>query len=167
MIAHDLTGRCPCCGLYLATILALVWVLVSASAWAECPQAPAVELFFDRLSGNWQGEAVTTPVGPRPYDISFERREPFWIYGQANPGAAIHHWGFYCEDAELRLRFLSTFRGNRDPVLLKAIRITDAEILFKAQKPAFLEVKIRPGYTHSVFEVLHHGERHVLIELER
>jgi len=50
---------------------------------------------------------------------------------------------------------------------LEAIRITDAEIHFKAQNPAFLEVIVRPGYTHSVFEVLHHGERHVLIELER
>ena len=149
------------------TTLALVLALVSATTWAECQQAPGVGQFFDRLSGDWHGEAVTTPVGPRPYDISFERRDPFWIYGQTNPGAAIHHWGFYCEDVELRLRFLSTFRGNRDPVLLEAIRITDAEIHFKAQKPAFLEVKVRPGYTHSVFEVLHHGERHVLIELER
>ena len=43
----------------------------------------------------------------------------------------------------------------------------DAELHFKAQTPPFLEVKVRPGTTHSVFEVLHHGERHVLIELAR
>lgn len=149
------------------TTLALVLAIVSATSWAACQQAPSVGLFFDRLSGDWQGAAVITPVGPRPYDIRFERREPFWIYGQANPGGAIHHWGFYCEDAEFRLRFLSTFRGNRDPVLLDAIGITDTEIHFKAQNPAFLEVAVRPGDRHSVIEVLHHGERHVLIELAR
>ena len=151
----------------IRTTPVLVLLLFSATTWAECQTAPGVRLLFDRLSGDWQGEAVHTPVGPRPYDISFERREPFWIYGQANPGAAIHHWGYYCEDDELRLRFLSTFRGNRDPVFLRAISITDAEIHFKAQTPAFLEVKVRPGYARSVFEVLHHGERHVLIELQR
>ncbi len=147
--------------------LALLLVLVSATNWAECRMSPGVAQFFDRLSADWQGEAVITPVGPRPYDIHFERREPFWIYGQANPGAAIHHWGFYCEDEELWLRFLSTFRGNRDPVLLEAVRITDDEIHFKASNPAFLEVVVRPGDTNSVIEVLHHDARHVLIELER
>ena len=149
------------------TMLVPVLLLVSAATWAECQQVAAVRLFFDRLSGDWQGEAVTTPIGPRPYDISFERRDAFWIYGQADPGAAIHHWGFYCEGSELRLRFLSTFRGNRNPVLLEAIGLKDDEIHFKAENPAFLEVKVRPGYTRSVFEVLHHGKRHVLIELKR
>ena len=148
-----------------ATLTAMC-LLLSANTWAGCQQVPGVTLFFDRLAGDWQGEAVVTPVGPRPYDIRFERLEPFWIYGQANPGAAIHPWGFYCEDDELRLRFLSTFRGNRDPLLLEAVRITDAEVQFKAQAPAFLEVAVRPGNSRSVIEVLHHGERHVLIELE-
>lgn len=147
--------------------LTVLCALVSATTWADCQQVPGVALFFERLTGDWRGEAVITPVGPRPYDISFERREPFWMYGQADPGAAIHHWGFYCEDTELRLRFLSTFRGNRDPVLLEAVRITDAGAHFKAQTPAFLEVAVHPGSSRSVIEVLHHGERHVLIELAR
>ena len=147
--------------------LAAVCALVSATPLADCQQDPGVTQFFDRLAGDWRGEALTTPVGPRPYDIRFERLEPFWIYGQADPGAAIHHWGFYCEDAELRVRFLSTFRGNRDPLLLEAVRITDTDVHFKAQSPAFLEVTVRPGDSRSVIEVLHHGERHVLIVLER
>jgi hypothetical protein len=51
--------------------------------------------------------------------------------------------------------------------LLEAISITDTQIHFKAKTPAFLQVKIRPGQKHSFFEVMHHGERHVLIELKR
>ncbi|PVV13859.1 MAG: hypothetical protein B6D82_07145 [gamma proteobacterium symbiont of Ctena orbiculata] len=145
----------------------LIATLIPATTWALCQQSPEARLFFDRLSGDWQGEAVTTPVGPLPYDISFRHRGPFWIYGEADPGAAIHHWDFYCEDEELLLRFLSTFGGNRDPLLLEPIRITDSEIHFKAQDPDFLEVKVRFGARHSAFEILHYGERHVLIELER
>jgi hypothetical protein len=155
------------CDLIPLISLVLILQVASFSAWSDCDEDSDVQTFFDRLSGAWQGEAVTTPVGPLPYDISFKRREPFWIYGQAMPGAAVHHWGFYCEHGELWLRFLTTFRGNRDPILLQAISITDTQTLFKAKTPAFLQVKIRPGQTHSSFEVMHHGERHVLIELKR
>ena len=148
-------------------ILLLLFSVLSASAGMDCELDSKVQHFFGQLEGGWNGEAVTTPVGPRPYDIDFEHREMFWIYGQADPGAAIHHWGFYCDKGELWLRFLSTFRGNRSPTLLKAKTITDSEIHFKAIDPDFLEVKIRPSEKQSQFEVLHHGERHVLIELQR
>lgn len=145
----------------------LLLPVMSVSAGQDCKLDSKIQSFFDKLDGNWSGEAVTTPVGLRPYDINFERREAFWIYGQADPGAAIHHWGFYCEKDELWLRFLSTFRGNQSPTLLIANTITDTEILFKAISPDFLEVKILPGKQQSLFEVLHYGKRHVLIELSR
>lgn len=148
------------------TLLLLI-PFMSVSAWPECRTDNDVQALFDRLSGAWHGEAVTTPLGPLRYDIHFTRREPFWIYGKAEPGAADHHWGFYCDGGELWMRFLSTFRGNREPTLLEAITITRAEIQFRAKKPDFLQVKVRPGLNHSQFEVLHHGERHVLIELKR
>ncbi|MBT3048027.1 MAG: hypothetical protein G8D61_21440 [gamma proteobacterium symbiont of Ctena orbiculata] len=148
-------------------LLILLAALLPAAAWAQCQQGPETRLFFDSISGAWQGEAVTTPVGTLPYDIDFKQRGPFRIYGEADPGAAIHHWDFYCESGELRLRFLSTFGGNRDPLLLESIGITTEEIHFKAREPDFLEVKVRFGDRFSVFEVLHHGERHVLIELTR
>ncbi|MET0070519.1 MAG: hypothetical protein ABW096_10795 [Candidatus Thiodiazotropha sp.] len=148
-------------------LLILLAALVNAAAWAQCQQGPETRLFFDSLSGAWQGEAVTTPVGTLPYDIDFKQRGPYWIYGEADPGAAIHHWDFYCGNGELRLRFLTTFGGNRDPLLLESIGITTEEIHFKAREPDFLEVKVRFGDRFSVFEVLHHGERHVLIELTR
>lgn len=147
--------------------LLLLLPITSVSAGPVCEQDNRVLRFFDQLDGAWQGEAVTTPVGPRPYAINFDRRETFWIYGQADPGAAIHHWGFYCDEGQLWLRFLSTFRGNRTPTMLKAKNISDAEIHFKAIDPAFLEVKIRAGNKQGQFEVLHHGKRHVLIELKR
>ncbi len=146
---------------------ALVLLIIPFSAQPECEQDSNVQTMFEQLTGDWHGEAVTTPVGPRPYDINFERRDSFWIYGQADPGAAVHHWGFYCEDGRLWLRFLSTFQGNREPILLEAESISDAELRFRAEHPAFLEVIVRPGNNHSQFEVLHHGKRHVLIELNR
>jgi hypothetical protein len=149
------------------TVAVITLLIIPFSTQANCEQDASVQSMFDRLSGDWQGEAVTTPVGPRPYDINFERREPFWIYGHADPGAAVHHWGFYCEAGKLRLRFLTTFRGNREPTLLEATTITDKELVFKADNPAFLSVIVRPGQNHSEFEVLHHGKRHVLIELNR
>jgi len=148
-------------------VLALLLQILPFSARPDCEENSSVRTFFGLLSGDWQGQAVTTPVGPGPYDISFERREPFWIYGQAEPGASVHHWGFYCEDGKLWLRFLSTFRGNTNPVLLEATAIAADEIRFRANNPDFLEVTVRPGRDHSQFEVLHHGKRHVLIELER
>jgi hypothetical protein len=128
------------CDLTLLISLVLILQVASFSAWSGCDEDSDVQTFFDRLSGAWQGEAVTTPVGPLPYDISFKRREPFWIYGQAMPGAAVHHWGFYCEHGELWLRFLTTFRGNRDPIVLQAISITDTQTLFKAKTPALARV---------------------------
>jgi hypothetical protein len=140
---------------------------VSEPAGADCLNDDDTAAFFNQLTGAWHGEAVTTPVGPRPYNITFERREADWIYGQADPGAALHHWGFYCENGDLWLRFLSTFRGNRDPILLKATTISADETHFKANDPAFLDVRIRPESKHSEFEVLHYGERHVLIKLKR
>ncbi|HSH30245.1 MAG TPA: hypothetical protein VK971_10090 [Thiohalobacter sp.] len=146
---------------------ALVLALASATAVAECPGTPAAEAFFNRLAGAWNGRASVTPVGPRPYDIHFEQRDSTWIYGSADPGAAIHHWGFYCHGGRLQLRFLSTFRGNRSPTLLDAVEITGERVVFQAREPEFLRVVVTPGWKQSRFEVLHHGKPHVLIELTR
>ena len=146
---------------------ALVLTIASTLAGADCPDTPAAGALFDRLAGAWNGRASVTPVGPRPYDIRFERRDRNWIYGSAEPGAAIHHWGFYCRDGGLQLRFLSTFRGNRDPTLLDAVEISDDRLVFQAREPEFLRVVVTPGREQSRFEVLHHGKRHVLIKLER
>ncbi|MEW8507424.1 MAG: hypothetical protein AB2598_12010 [Candidatus Thiodiazotropha sp.] len=148
-------------------VLILIAALIPTTTWAICQQSAEIRLFFDRLNGAWQGKAMTTPIGPRPYDINFIQRGPFRIYGQANPGAAIHHWDFYCDNERFKLRFLSTFAGNREPLLLEAVRISGTRIDFKAKDPDFLELIVRMGEDHSVFEVLHAGERHVLIELQR
>ncbi len=139
----------------------------SPTITAACEDLVPVQALLDTLSGDWKGRATVTPVGPLPYDISFTRRGPHWIYGQAVPGAAIHHWGFYCEDSELWMRFFSTFRGNRTPILLRPVSIKRDEILFRASEPAFLAVSVRAADDAAQFEVLHHGKRHVLIRLQR
>ncbi len=145
--------------------LVLLWSTMSVAVPSDCGDDINVQTFFDRMIGEWKGEAVSSPVGPRPYDIAFKRLESKRIYGTADPGAAIHHWGFYCDKGKLWLRFLSTFSGNRDPILLEATAINVSEIHFKAKLPTFLEVKIRSGQTQSFIEVLHYNQRHVLIEL--
>ena len=147
--------------------LILLWSIVSVAVSSDCGDDINVQAFFNRMIGEWQGEAVTTPVGPLSYDIEFKRLESRSIYGAADPGAAVHHWVFYCDKGKLWLRFLSTFRGNRDPLLLEATAINVSEIHFKAKLPAFLEVVIQSGQTQSFIEVLHHDQRHVLIELVR
>lgn len=148
-------------------LLGLLLATASTAAVADCLETPAIASFFDRLAGSWNGRVSVTPIGPRPYDIRFEHRDRGWIHGRANPGAAIHHWGFYCQDDTLQLRFLSTFRGNSTPTLLDAVQVARDKVVFQAREPEFLRVVVTPGRTHSRFEVLHHGERHVLIELRR
>ena len=72
------------------------------------------------LEGSWQGQARVTPVGPRPYDMTYVRRAPSRVEGQAHLGASTHYWTFYAERDLLRLRFLSTFGGNLQPLVLTA-----------------------------------------------
>ena len=103
----------------------LILLLASSSvSYSSCPSSDAQKLLHI-LANEWQGEAVITPLGPRSYDIHFQIRGENWIFGTANPGAALHHWGFYCEDNVLWLRFLSTFRGNTRPILFKGSQRND------------------------------------------
>lgn len=124
--------------------------------------------FLSALEGSWAGQAEITPIGPRPYDITFDRVESNRVKGVANPGRALHHWAFFIQDDELRLRFLTTFGGNRDPIQFEAADWDeDGTTTFQALQPAFLKVKIRLDEEHLMMDVFHWDRLHVAIRLAR
>jgi hypothetical protein len=100
--------------------------------------------FLRAPEGAWQGEARATPVGPRPYDITFTRTDLHVLHGAAVSGASTHYWTFYEEEEVLKLRFLSTFAGNSQPLFLTATTAHEGRVVFHATSAEFLEVRVRP-----------------------
>ena len=91
--------------------------LLTGAGEAEI-RPPAAEhrtTFLAAIEGPWEGQARVTPVGPRPYDMTFSGTAPRRVAGEAHPGASIHYRTFYGESETLKLRFLSTFEGNSGP----------------------------------------------------
>ena len=43
--------------------------------------------FLAAIEGPWAGQARVTPIGPRPYDMTFVRTAPRRVEGEAHPGA--------------------------------------------------------------------------------
>lgn len=156
-----------CVAVVVVAACALSLLFVSL-AHAQALPAERINEFLATLAGEWTGTAVTTPAGPLSYDLEFRRRADGSIEGAANPGAAIHTWTFYRQEAHLRLRFLSTFRGNRDPILLTAQgQSDDGSVVFQAERPAFLRVYVVVGETNATLRVLHGDRLHVQIRLVR
>lgn len=153
-------------GLRLA-LAALLLVAAGPGRADEALSAPVVERFLAGLAGPWRGEAVVTPIGPRPYDIGFAWNDAGELAGAAEPGGATHHWVFRREGDRLLLRFLSTFRGNRRPTLLDAAALRDGGILFRAQEPAFLVLVVRVEGDEALIRVLQDERLHVEIRLRR
>jgi hypothetical protein len=123
--------------------------------------------FLLALEGPWEGQAQRTPIGPRPYDITVVRTASQQVQGEAHPGASIHYWTFYEEAATLKLRFLSTFGGNQQPLDLKAIAELDGTLVYQASQPGFLAVHVRPQATTLTIQIFLRGKAHVEIHLRR
>jgi hypothetical protein len=151
-------------GLWLA---ALVVAAIAPAAAARPLDAGRIDAFLDRIEGPWQGQAVITPIGPRPYDIDFKWNSSGELAGAAHPGSSIHYWSFHREDEDLRLRFLTTFSGNRQPILMTANDEADGALIFRALRPDFLSVRIRAEPHTLVIQVFHHERLHVEIRLRR
>jgi hypothetical protein len=131
-------------------------------------QPPAAErrsAFLAAVEGPWEGQARVTPIGPRPYDMTFVRTAPRRVEGEAHPGASIHYWTFYEEDETLKLRFLSTFGGNRQPLFLTATAEHDGVMVFHAPQPGFLAVHVRPQAEMLTIQIFLRGKPHVEIHL--
>ncbi len=125
-----------------------------------------IEGFLTNITGAWRGNAVLTPVGPLPYDITFTRMGDNGVEGAADPGAAIHYWRFVKQEDGVKLRFLSTFRGNTEPIYLLARSRLGKAVVFRALDPSYLEVHVSLAARDSFIRVLLRDELHVEILLE-
>jgi hypothetical protein len=119
------------------------------------------------LLGHWSGRAVETPVGPLPYDVHFSRTGECAIAGAANPGAAIHNWTFYRDGERLSLRFLSTFGGNTDPLVLTATEQAGSAVTFRSAKQNHVRVRLESSEAGVRISVTLRGKPHVEIRLRR
>jgi hypothetical protein len=144
----------------------LLLLALAPAAAAETRLGGGGEL-LSSLLGRWSGEAVRTPAGPLPYDIHFRPLGGCAVSGAANPGAAVHSWIFYRDGGALRLRFLSSFRGNTDPLDLAGVRDPDGTVTFRAERRGYVSVRLTPGADAIGIAVALRGEPHVEIRLAR
>jgi hypothetical protein len=119
------------------------------------------------LPGNWDGNAIETPVGPLDYAIKFHQCDADVIAGVAELRVSDHHWRFWQSDDELRLTFLSTFRGNQEPTQLIASKSEENTIWFHAPDVTLLTLSVTLTEPNVDIRVFHHHQPHVHIRLTR
>ena len=149
-------------------LIASHWCIGSAAATKESEttsEAVSPAEFLEGLIGPWRGTAVRTPIGPQKYDIQYERLPDRSVSGKADLIASIHHWTFFLEGEDLKLRFFSTFGGNTKPILLDFVELDGRSFLFKARDPPYLDVRVHLTEEILKKEVYLRGEPHVEIEL--
>lgn len=117
------------------------------------------------LEGSWAGEAVHTPVGPTPYNIEFSRDGSDCVSGTAYTGFSNHTWTFCPAEDGVILHFLSDFRSNRDPIVLKPVRMEQGKVVFKSARITFMDVVLARTDDEFTIDIMHHGKLHVRIEL--
>ena len=126
-----------------------------------------VDGFFAALPGHWDGRAIETPVGPVDYAINFHVCDQGVIAGVAELNVSDHHWRFWRSDGELRLTFLSTFRGNREPTQLVVSSTEANTIRFHAPELRLLTLSVTLAEPNVDIRVFHHQKPHVYIRLSR
>jgi hypothetical protein len=153
----------------LGVSLLTLYLICSAGAADACMllTPECFTTFLTGLEKPWYGRATLTPVGPRPYGITFKRHPQGHLEGAARPSEiSTHYWTFYQEDQALKLRFLSTFAGNTQPLLLRATEVVKNTWIFKSSQPRFLEVHVKPQAQALDIAIFLRGERHVEIHLK-
>ncbi|MEA3277784.1 MAG: hypothetical protein U9Q81_21390 [Pseudomonadota bacterium] len=149
--------------LLLLGLVAAAFALESS----ELPSPPPIADFLLGLTGDWEGEAYRTPQGRLPYAIRFERTAEGHVSAVANPGGALHHWTFFEEAGALRLRFLTTFGGNDEPIHLVANGSAADAFEFRSGTLEHLRVRIEPHDRMIDVDVSLHGKPHVGIRWAR
>jgi|GEM_PF-1287916 len=120
---------------------------------------------FTTLPGNWDGRAIETPIGPVEYAINFYQCDKNMVAGVAELNVSNHHWQFRLVDDELHLTFLSTFRGNQEPIQLRISKAENNTIRFYAPKLALLTLSVTKIDENIHIRVFHHRKPHVYIRL--
>lgn len=126
-----------------------------------------MEKLVSTLPGTWNGRAIETPVGPVDYAISFHACDKDVVSGIAELDVSDHHWQFWLSDGQLRLTFLSTFRGNQEPVQLVVSHAAENTIHFHAPALPLLSLSVALNERVVKIRVFHHKKPHVYIRLVR
>lgn len=121
--------------------------------------------FLQQLQGRWHGQAVTTPVGPRPYNIRFKWLEERCLQGTADTGASLHRWTFCEQENEIHLKFLSNFSGNRTEIHFKTVGQDNNFMALMADSHPFMKLKIQSSGTSRTILIYHRHKLHVEIQL--
>lgn len=150
-----------------AWLLSFAGVVPGAADGSGPVSVGVSERFFAALPGSWDGRAIETPVGPMDYAIQFHECETDVTAGVATLSVSDHHWRFWRADHELRLTFLSTFRGNRDPTELVISRIEGDTIWFRAPDLELLTLSVALRDSIIDIHVQHYQQPHVYIRLTR
>jgi len=141
--------------------------VADATASAQPPADNVADRVFTALIGPWDGLAVETPVGPVDYAITFHDCDIGVTAGVAELNVSDHYWRFWQTDGELRLTFLSTFRGNQEPTQLVVSRTEDNTIWFHAPALSLLTLSVTLNEPDVDIRIFHHHEPHVYIRLQR
>ena len=126
-----------------------------------------MERFLQSLPGFWVGEAIETPVGRLNYDMVFHACSDRLVAGVAKTGASLHYWQFIRDQDNHRIRFLSTFRGNRMPIILLPHSFEGEGLNYYAPDLKMLTLTIDHSPKVIDIRVFHHGKPHVHIQLTR
>jgi hypothetical protein len=152
----------------LAGIISLIFLFYQAVEGQQEFHPDRYDAFLCMLAGSWKGNATITPVGPRPYDITFVFDDSKRLAGASRPGSvSTHYWTFFVKDNILKLKFLSTFAGNRQPIYLTANAEEAGKWFFNTDDVNFLEVRVHPQKRTTRIQIYIRGEHHVEIELTR
>ena len=146
---------------------ALALLLLMMSQQIHTADADPAQAMLTTLPGSWDGTAIETPVGKLDYAMNFHPCSEGVVAGVADPGAALHYWRFWQFDGELRLTFLTTFRGNQEPTQLVVNKIEASTVWFYAPELALLTVSVTLDEPYVDLRVFHHGKPHVYIRLTR
>ena len=126
------------------------------------------QAFLKRLSGRWTGQAITTPLGRRPYDMTFATASGGQVAAIAYPRVNTeHHWRFRIAEGRLRLVFLTTFGGNKAPQEFLPAAFVDETAEFRTERADRLTVKVRIKEKRLEIDVFRHGGIHVSIRLAK
>lgn len=124
-----------------------------------------IENFLNLIANDWKGNAVQTPLGPVGYSINFTKNPNGHVSGAAYLNRSTHYWDFYRQSNQLKLKFLSTFAGNTQPIYFAAQHYSDSHVEFISTSRNDVKVIIKPGYRKMVIRIFLRNKPHVIIEL--
>ena len=126
--------------------------------------------FLESLKGEWEGYAVTTPIGKVSYDLNFKTIEKNKIKGTSyTNGRAIHTWVFTTGvEGQHFLDFHSTFGDSWAKGLCATQVDATKGYLFSNGNPSYLKLWFNPITKDEIeIEILLRDKPHVSIAVSK